>query len=182
MRDESSTPETSLRRASTGATGIPKKVKFDPPQTPTLAHCPPNTWNLLPHSYYTQLKVWYDVIRVLERDCTENQKTILSGFKWKHTTPKPKAAWVPVTITTPIVVIAVGITTISHAVVQDMTQVAVAVPVLHLQMEVTVIGIIIAIPIVLALSATAPRHLALLQSHLLNVIVQLTLVVVVLKC
>ena len=81
MRDGNSATDTRLRRASTCATGIPKKVKFDPPQAPTLAHCPPNTGNLLSHSYYTQFKVWYDAMRVPEKDRTENQKAILSGFK-----------------------------------------------------------------------------------------------------
>ena len=86
------------------------------------------------------------------------------------------------TITTPVVVIVLGITTVAHAVVQGMTQKAVAVHILHLQMEVTVIGLVIVIPVVLALSVTAPRHLALAQSRLLDVIVRLTLAVVVLKC
>ena len=121
-------------------------------------------------------------MRVLERDRTDDQKTILSGFKWKHMTPKQNQHGYLATITTPVVVIVVGITTVAHAVVQDMTQKAVAVHILHLQMEVTVTGLVIVIPVVLALSVTTPRHLDLAQSLLLNVIVWLTLVVVVLKC
>ena len=84
------------------------------------------------------------------------------------------------TITTPAVVIVVGITTVDHAVVQYMPQIAVDNSTLHLQTDVTVTGIILVVPVALALSVITPRHLALAQSHLLNVIVQLTLVVVVL--
>ena len=95
MRDGNTTPDTRLRRAGTTSAPIPKKVKFEPSKGPSLARCPPNTGNLIPHSYYLQFKEWYDVSRIPEKDRTEENKSFLTGFKWKHTSPKTKAAWVP---------------------------------------------------------------------------------------
>ena len=56
---------------------------------------PPNTGNLIPNAYYQQFKGWYEASRVQEADRSEEQKTYLSTFKWKHTVdPKAKRPWV----------------------------------------------------------------------------------------
>ena len=51
----------------------------------------PNIGNLVPKAYYQQFKGWYEASRVQEAEHSDEQKTFLSTFKWKHTVdPKAK--------------------------------------------------------------------------------------------
>ena len=95
MRDGNTAPEARLRRAGADRPGVPKKVRHDSSKVAAIARCPPNTGNLIPHSYYLQFKEWFDVSRIPEKDRSGDQKASLQAFKWKHTSPKTKAAWVP---------------------------------------------------------------------------------------
>ena len=68
MRGGNTAPEARLRWADANRPGIPKKVKYDSSKVAAIARCPPNTWNLTPHSYYVQFKEWFNVSRIPEKN------------------------------------------------------------------------------------------------------------------
>ena len=56
---------------------------------------PPNAGNLIPNTYHKAFKGWYEASCVQEADQSEEHKTFLTTFKWKHTIdPKAKFPWV----------------------------------------------------------------------------------------
>ena len=89
IRDEPVATSKSRR-----AEARPASAKSTSGQAAALPKFPTNKGNLIPHTYYVQIKAWYDVMRVPEKDRTDEQVKELKAFKWKHTKPRaPDSSW-----------------------------------------------------------------------------------------
>ena len=71
-----------IRRAEKSARGS------NPSSTAQRPKFPVNKGNLIPHSYYTQIKEWYEVMVIPEQQRSPEESAKLQAFKWKHTQPK----------------------------------------------------------------------------------------------
>ena len=98
LRGGTSTPSTAqLRRGKSSNSASSNKPNATVSRkVEGLAKLPPNTGNLIPHKYYLQFKGWFEAMRVPEKDRTDDQRSYLESFVWKHTTdPKLKRQWAP---------------------------------------------------------------------------------------
>ena len=82
MRDSNQALSKQLCRAQprSGATSAGVGIRNTPSPHQGLAKLPANTGNLISHAYYMQVKGWFEVMRVPEKNRTEDQKKYLESF------------------------------------------------------------------------------------------------------